>query len=210
MRENFFKTRGPLIGCDISHHNYPFSYNFGDFQIHKATEGRSFTDNKFLEWCERRKEFELLIGSGTMLNGAYHFASNIYNTAAEAEHFLNTVSKGAIRCILILDLEGDALNQEITSGSRGEKAADFLWYVKKKTGVTPFLYTNTYGTSVLTCARLTEFPLWIASYNKKTPAINSGIFQKTGYRMWQFTSKPFDMDLFSGSTEDWNKYVWKI
>lgn len=198
MNINDIQTTAPMIGCDISHWNYPFSMSFGDFQIHKATEGVNYKDPEFSSWT---------IDCRTMFLGAYHFASkNFYKQCeAEAKNFCKVLANASFKGIAILDLEGDALEQCVSNPGIG---LAFLNTVEDITGVKPFLYTNTSGSNRLSI-EYAKYPLWIASYNKQTPAINKNFLTmqtqlfKKDFFIWQFCSKPFDMDIANMLPAEW-------
>lgn len=189
--------KGPLIGVDISHHNMPFSRLFGDFQIHKATEGKTFVDLDYKNWATERP-------NGT-LNGAYHFLSISSDVESQVDNFLYTVQCAELPVVLILDLEGEALREAVKDDSNAYK---WLQTVLRKTGKVPWLYTNTYGTNVLSERLLNGFPLWIASYNKKYPVMDKKV--KNDWTCWQYTNVPWDMDIFNGTPCDWGMSTWDL
>lgn len=184
-----------LIGADISHHNGSFIQPFGNFIIMKATEGRTYIDPKLVDnlntWLSIADKY-------TYPLALYHFARPENGSAAEqeADAFLKVVEPFLrFSPILVLDWEGKALNKKYNTW-----AYDFLSHVYNKVGYRPFIYTNETGTKVL--GKLcTPFPLWIASYNKKAPKY----YNWKDYTLWQFTSVPFDLNLFKGDYETWKK-----
>lgn len=188
----------PLIGCDIYHGNMPFSRYFGDFQIHKATEGVSFNDSDFKTWVKDCLCPHL---------GAYHFAGKNFKTVykQEAQHFVGRLRECNFEGIVVLDLESQAMEDCVKDPSPG---LWFLEYVKTEVKADVFLYTNTDGTNRLSI-RYANYPLWIASYNKQSPSINNSFRKRQvetfgkEYFIWQFTSKPFDIDLANLSTVEW-------
>lgn len=191
--------KAPLIGVDISHHNHPFNSTFGDFQIHKATEGRTFTDPKFLEWANRRVGDEYL-------NGVYHFFSSSSSAEDQVDHFLEVVRQSNLtRTLIILDLEEDELVDAI---SGDKEALKWLKIVQRVTATRPILYTNTYGSTKLP-KEFGEYPLWIASYDKKAPKIGS-LWKNNEWKLWQFATKPFDVDLFNGLEQDWRNMEYVL
>lgn len=193
--------KGPLIGCDIYHGNMPFSRTFGDFQIHKATEGVSFNDNDFEAWTRDCSCSHL---------GAYHFAGKNFKTVykQEAQHFVSRLRECDFKGIVILDLESQAMEDCVKDPVLG---LQFLEYVKGELKTDVFLYTNTDGTNRLSI-RYAEYPLWIASYNKHSPSINNTFRERQvktfakEYFIWQFTSKPFDIDIANMTQAEWNAY----
>lgn len=197
-----------IIGCDISHWNHPFQLkDFGEFQIHKLTEGRSYIDPKVMEWNDRNQT----------LRGIYHFMSNPSRWKEELDHFLNCINRlnTNIPTIPILDLEEAALTAVVIDHNMQEYIYNFLRTLRDKTGATPMLYTNTYGTNNLSKKIAGEFPLWIASYNKKFPVINmdwqTEQLKTFGcpYHIWQFTTMPFDLDLSVMNEKMWDEYSIK-
>lgn len=186
------EIRGPLIGCDIYHGNMPFSRYFGDFQIHKATEGKTFVDCDYLKWCDERSSM------GGTLNGAYHFMSTSTDIRKQANNFITTVKTGWLKTVPILDCEGDALDAAVKAPSMIKTWMDI---VEKEFEVTPWLYTNTDGCNRLPLEILRAYPIWIASYGKKIP--NMGKLESYRWICWQFVTNPWDMDIFNGTVEDW-------
>ena len=179
-----------LTGGDISHNNFPFEVEFGEFQIYKATEGRTWVDPKFAEYMSQRKNGEPM--------AFYHFArpENRGNTARlEAENFVATVKPWIGKAIFVLDWEGNALQ------CSADYALEWLQIVEELTGVKPIIYTSSSGTAKLRKVAQAGYELWVAHYNTSAPKIH--YFKD--WLMWQFTSKPFDVDLFKGTVEDWNK-----
>lgn len=180
-----------ILGQDLSHHN-PKAHMLGnsDFIWLKATEGKTYTDPELEGWISHiadKRRYSLPV------MGFYHYAhpENGNGAADEAGHFLKTVSPHTGKCLLALDLEGDALS---TGASRyTEWCRQWVEKVYETTGVTPYIYC---GESVAKniAARWREHPqFWIARWNtEKRPAMAE---------MWQFTSKPFDMSVFYGSKD---------
>lgn len=177
-----------LIGVDLSHHNYPFQPNFGQFQIIKATEGSTYIDNRFKQYMEENRG----------LVGCYHFARPDVqgNTPVkEARNFVNTVKPYLGKVILVLDWEAKALKYS------QDYALEFLREVKAQTGITSIIYCPSSATKKLPKVAQEKYPLWVAHYNVKSPRI----YNWNSWLLWQFTSKPFDINLFAGTAEDWKK-----
>lgn len=190
-------TRAPLTGCDIYHGNMPFSRWFGDFQIHKSTEGVSFNDPDFSSWCKEYSGYK----------GAYHFMGKktIQNWREQACHFLRVLSDNDFSGIVILDLESAALTEAINNPYG---VLSFIDFVESKICRPVFLYTNTFGTNKLDI-RFARMPMWIASYNKESPDISEkfkkehmSLYGKE-YFIWQYITKPFDLDIANMTTYEW-------
>lgn len=179
-----------LIGNDISRHNPDFPIGAGNFQIYKATEGRTYVDPEFGERTRQIEEDALI--------GFYHYArpENKGNTPKlEAENFVNAVKPFIGKAIFILDWEGEALKYD------DDYAINFMLHVEAMTGVKPMLYTGSWAT--IKCPDVARFgyELWIAHYGVKEPKIRN--FED--WRMWQFTSSPFDFNIFKGTEDDWRE-----
>lgn len=189
-----------FIGADISHWNGDFDITFGDFVIMKATEGTTLVDSMLV------KRLDTFLAINKIYRpriGFYHFARpdiSKNTPVIEAVGFVNTIKPFLqFNPLLVVDWEAKAINKKYN-----DYCVKLLEEIEKLTGVRPVLYTNTSGTKVLgkTC---TSYPLWIASYNKKTPAF----YNWDNYSLWQFTSTPFDLNLLNGEVEEWTKLVSK-
>jgi len=177
-----------LIGGDVSHHNYPFQVGFAEFQIFKATEGKTYKDPKFLEYMKNVKKGDLI--------AFYHYARPDVSTNTpelEARNFFETVKPWIGKAMFVLDWEGDALRFS------EDYAIKWLKAVEQLTGVKPIIYTSASATKYFPKAANMGYELWVAHYNVKAPTVHC--FKD--WLMWQFTSKPFDVDLFKGTALDW-------
>ena len=179
-----------LIGSDVSRHNPNFPVGSGCFNIFKATEGRTYVDPSFSANVSKLKGDELF--------GFYHFArpdTKGNNPMLEAENFVNTVRPFIGKAIFILDWEGEALNYD------DDYAINFMLHVEAMTGVKPILYTGSWATIKCKDVAKYGYELWIAHYGVDNPKI----YNFHDWRMWQFTSTPFDFNIFKGTEEDWRK-----
>lgn len=89
----------PLNGIDISSHNKGLDLRKidCDFVIVKATQGRTYTNPYFAEWCGHAK----LAGK---LLGVYHYVAG-GNARGEAEFFAKTIAPVADRAMICIDWE---------------------------------------------------------------------------------------------------------
>ena len=188
-----------INGIDVSHHQsisvYAKAIKDAAFCICKATEGKSWVDEKFTLYMQDA------IGKGKLI-GAYHFARpDNNNPEEEAQHFLAIVKPYLGTCILALDWEGAALQYDLSW------AKTWLDYVYKKTGVRPLFYASA---SVLSKAKEianADYGLWVAHYGVSSPSIYPWMQQA----IWQYEggtdqSKPWDKDIFYGGADQWQKY----
>lgn len=131
---------------------------------HKATEGVTFHDPKFVRAMDGAR-------AAGLLRGAYHFARGTSDAVAQADEFLATVQKitAPEEVLLALDLEGSLDDPKTMTTSN---AAAFVLRVREVTGRWPVLYA---GLSKLrarmrdadesTRDALGHCPLWLAAYN---------------------------------------------
>ena len=127
-----------------------------DFVIVKATQGTGYVSPTYKQQITSAESLGKYLG-------VYHYASS-GGAAAEAEHFLQTVADYIGKAILVLDWEGEQ-NANFNNPSY---ALGFLNYVKKKTGITPFIYM-----SKSVCRQYkwdASFPLWCAQYRNQQPS----------------------------------------
>lgn len=165
-----------------------------DFVIVKATQGTGYVSPTY------KQQITSAEALGKYL-GVYHYASS-GGATAEAEHFLQTVADYIGKAILVLDWEGEQ-NANFNNPSY---ALDFLNYVKKRTGITPFIYM-----SKSVCRQYkwdASFPLWCAQYRNQqssgyqaqpwTDAKGFGAWQSP--KIFQYSSKG-QLDGYSGNLD---------
>lgn len=195
-----------LQGCDLSHwdagrYKAILMDETTKFTIIKATEGKTSFDR----YCDILYNFYTSVHDriGTpaedRLYGFYHYAHPELNKAEEeARNFLSRVGHHAGRAMFCLDWEGKAWQ----CSPRWARA--WLDYVYNETGVKPLLYTSSSYLSNLGAVASGDYGLWVAAYRKQKPA------KVTPWKfaaMWQYTSTPYDHDLFYGDADTWRKYT---
>ena len=162
--------------------------------IHKATEGKRNTDNKFLQ---RKPD---IIKAG-FLFGSYHFLRN--NGRLEAERYLDIV-RPQDNELIMLDTEA----QNLTTRQNIIESEAFVKRIYELTGRYPVWYIGMFllnqyasfadydGMELLNC------PLFVARYSSKEPTVPSSF--KT-WTLWQYTQDGIvngittvDRDKFNG------------
>lgn len=200
-----------MNGIDISGHqpNIDLAKVPCDFVIIKATQGTSFISKAW----QRQTAQAVSLGK---LIGLYHYASK-GGAINEANHFLETVTDYIGKAILVLDWEG----QDNVNFGNPDYAMDFLNYVKKKTGITPFIYM-----SKSVCRQYkwdSYFPLWCAQYanDKKTGYQDKPWTDTKGFGAWndckifQYSSKgrlqgynaDLDLDISYMTPNEWQAWA---
>ena len=190
-----------LKGIDISHHNkfqvFPKNGNKPtldltkhDFVIMKATEGISFVDPCLNDYIKMLKQDQRY--------GFYHFARPERNRAYdEAKHFCKTIGNYGENALLVLDWEAQAVAQPI------EWALDWMKIVEKEYGKKPLIYCSSWYTKKCRPLLQNNNGLWVAHYtNKKTPTV----YTYPTYALWQYSSEPYDKDIFNGNAKQWDAY----
>jgi len=189
-----------LKGIDISHHNKwqyekkQIDISKHDFIILKASEGKTYIDPMMETYM---KEIDRL----GKPYGFYHYARPEKNNAAdEAKHFCEAIGMDGVNAMLVLDWECEALRHPLSW------ALEWLRYVENVYGKKPLIYCSSWYTKKLAPILENGNGLWVAHYTKKPkPTIHTYPY----YALWQYTSDPYDKDIFNGSIEQWNRYVGK-
>lgn len=126
-----------------------------DFVICKASGGLGYPNFDF----DRQIKQAMSLGK---LVGAYHFARDGYTGTTpeqEAAVFLKKVKPYIGKAVLVLDWEADAVKLGAGWAKR------WLDYVRKETGVTPFLYSYLAEAKQKKWAEVAKtYPLWVAQY----------------------------------------------
>lgn len=192
-----------LNGIDISHHNSTqistgaMDITKPDFVIMKATEGRSYQDPKLYLYLSK-------IDKDRQGFGFYHYARPELNSPdAEAQNFLAHVRDFAGEALFALDVEGKSFL--LSDSDLAAWVVEWCRYVQDETGVLPLVYTGTEGLLKFGDAILAEdIGLWYARYRGK---LDKEMYAPYPFwAIWQFTSKPWDMDRFNGNRDQWKKY----
>lgn len=186
------KAKTKLYGCDISHHNKYNLPNFSeqDFIIMKATEGITYVDPMMNTYLEKLKKDQLY--------GFYHFARPERNRAKdEAKNFIKAIGINGENAMLVLDWEAQALRQPI------EWALDWCKEVEKEYGKKPLIYCSSSYTKKLQLLLDNNIGLWVAHYTSKDKPT---VYTYPYYSMWQYTSRPYDKDIFNGTRKQFEAY----
>lgn len=187
-----------LIGQDLSHHNNEdIILKSADFIWIKATEGKTYTDPSVEDFLkaiaiERKDNLPVI--------GFYHYArpENGNKAEDEAKHYLYTIREHAGKCIYALDLEGDAFR--VGDRQAALWANTFMDTVKQVTGARCFLYIGRgqYMAREFNRHINKTYPVWCANWD---------VTDIRGFKMWQVDSRPFDLDIWTGTLEELVQYA---
>lgn len=182
-----------------------------DFVITKATEGTSYVNPD----CDRVYQDAKKSGKAT---GVYHFART-GDPLAQAEFFVDNISGYIGEAVLVLDYEGNAVNQGVGW------AKDWLDAVYNMTGVKPVIYMSNsvihrYDWSSVQSA---GYGLWNAAYYYGYQTIHGFLsapprvggvspWSESGM-IYQYTSSGrlngwdgnLDLNIYYGDRAGWNK-----
>ena len=201
-------------GIDVSGHqsniNWSNQWNRGiRFAYIKATEGEYFTSEEF------NSQYTGSYRQG-MIRGAYHFGNPDTSGGAEQARFFvqNGGGWSADGKTLpgVLDIEYDPYGTDNDCYGQSPSSLvnwidDFVTTYKQLTGRDAVIYSNHDWWSRCT-GNSTAFndtnPLWIARYSSKVGALPGGW---SDYTFWQYTSTPFDHNVFHGSLSELREFA---
>jgi lysozyme len=173
------------------------------FAFIKATEGILSVDPYFQRnWREAPK--------AGIICGAYHYFKPSKSGKWQARFFLQTVKMERSDLPAVVDVE--ELN-----GVKPEKMrlelAEFLTYVKTKTGTKPIIYSGISFYQDYLAGYFNDYTLWIANYHG--PGLN--ISSKANWQFWQHSDRAtinginhvVDFDAFKGDSVAFKKLLVK-
>jgi lysozyme len=184
------------LGVDVSHHQGTIDWQLvADsghvFAFHKATEGATFTDDRY---AGNRVD----AGAVGIPFGAYHFARPDGGTiaaaqadgASEAQHFLDVAQPAPGDLIPVLDMEatGGLGAQRLIAWTQA-----WLNEIVAALDLQPLIYTspNFWKTNLndTTTFASQGFPLWIAHYTgASAPTVPAANWNGESWSFWQWTS----------------------
>lgn len=201
----------PVQGFDVSHHQKdiqwqkisPQKYRFVYL---KATEGGDFKDSKFQDNWLKARERGLNVG-------AYHFYRLCRDGKVQAENFIATVPKKADALPPVIDLEYDS--KCINQYSKEQLLAEIQIIhdaFKQHYNKQPIFYTSKAFYNIVLAGSFKEVPLWIREYHG-LPDLKD----QPKWHFWQHTQKGqisgistnVDLNVFSGSEQDWLRFLEK-
>lgn len=194
-------------GIDVSH--FQGSINWAQvkgagcsFAYAKATEGIGIVDPFFASHWNVMKEAGLI-------RGAYHFFRPAEDAAAQASHFVQTVSLAPDDLPPVIDLE---VSDGVSNAALVEGVQTWLDAVEQQMGRTPMIYTNHSFWEAHMTAQFGRYPLWIAHYAPSPQPLPSGWSEWT---FWQYSQSlglagvhgNVDHDQFNGSPDDLQAFI---
>ena len=194
-----------IYGFDISRHNGKeavskcFSTMLAQgheakFCFIKITEGKTYIDKRWEENVEAAIAYDLVIG-------LYHYARPENNDALkEAMHFVSEYNKCKYMAIPILDWEGEALKHN------RQWVRDWCDYVYNEINIRPMVYLSRSECHMHRATVAGNYGLWVAAWRDIEKGVGN-VAPWSTWAVWQYTSDPFDMDVFNGTVEQLEKYA---
>ncbi len=191
-------------GVDTSHWTYPTDWshwsNLGFiFGYIKATEGTTWVDWRWKQHYAEATNF---------YKGPYHYFRAQWNGALQAQHMFETTKSVEWSMPPVIDVE----KTNNTGFSRAVFAArlrNCLVETERLWGRRPMIYTSRsmWNTLVGSTVWASAYDLWIAHYTTYPVPLIPNDWKGAGYRMWQYTSRPMDLNRFDGDKAKFLEWI---
>ncbi len=199
-----------IHGIDVSHHQGRIDWQeVAAMNIHgidigfcfiKASEGTSFTDNRFAHnWRNAKK--------AGIPRGAFHYFTAGIDGTLQAKKFLNTVSFEKGDLVPVVDIEeANGLGRAALVRS----LSDWLELVEQRCGKKPIIYTGADFYAKYLEGDFDDYPIWVAHYFAPLgPRISRD------WHFWQHSERGrvngiatrVDFNVFNGDQGDFNKLL---
>lgn len=200
------KVKYPIFGIDVSHHQGVIDWkkvsdSGVSFVYIKATEGKSYKDNRFIyNWNEAQ--------NNGLSVGAYHFFTFCKPGKQQAKNFLDSLPNQSIMLPPVIDFEfvGNCKNRP-TKKEIIKEVKDWVFEVEKKTKCKPIFYITYEAYNMYLKGEIDEYKIWIRDvflhprYRSETPWI-----------LWQYYDKGqiegiegfVDFNIFNGNKNDFH------
>lgn len=202
----------PVRGVDVSHYQGEIDWEIlssqnVDFAFIKATEGSTFTDDRFAYNFSSARSCHIAVG-------AYHFFSFDSPGDSQADHFIRTVTPFAGMLPPVIDLEfygAHTINPPDPIAVRAELDA-MLAALESHYGLKPILYATEDSYECYLAGAYEEYDIWIRNVITK-PRMSDN----RAWTFWQYTNRgrlygyageePFiDINVFRGTDEEFSRY----
>ena len=204
---NVDRYRYPIAGIDVSKHNGDIDFdkvrddNY-QFVFIKASEGMTYKDDAFERNYRGASEAGLKVG-------AYHFFRKNRTGQQQAENFLAAIENKHFDLPLVIDLEDDWGNGATVSRQTAiERVMDMIEILNGK-GYQVMIYTNLDGYNKYYKDLLGDHDLWLCSFTSPDllPTLPHCIQQFSHEGTVNGVNGNVDLNVFRGSSSEWNRYV---
>ncbi len=201
------RSRYPVAGIDVSSHNGDIDFDRvrqADYQFVfiKASEGMTYKDDAFERNYRGASEAGLKVG-------AYHFFRKNRTGQQQAENFLAAIGNKHFDLPLVIDLEDDWGNGATVSRQTAiERVMDMIEILNGK-GYQVMIYTNLDGYNKYYKDLLGDHDLWLCSFTSPDllPTLPHCIQQFSHEGTVNGVNGNVDLNVFRGSSSEWNRYV---
>ncbi len=191
-----------IHGIDVSRYQSDIDWkivaNQGiTFAFVKASEGETISDNFF---CKNWKEMKQV----NIRRGAYHFFRPKTSVLTQAQNFMDNVvlEKGDLPPVLDIEVLDGVSPEDLVS-----RVKVWLEIIEMEYQIRPIIYTNLKFYNNHLADSLSEYPVWIARYNKYfEPLLTNGV----DWKFWQYGNRgrlegingDVDFNVFRGTIEE--------
>lgn len=192
------------VGIDISAHNGEIDFEKvkGDgvkFVIIKATEGGTFKDRRFIENVRKAREAGLKVG-------AYHFFRFDTPGYIQGLNFVNSLRDRDLDLPVVIDIEEFTNPNFQATRLVLERLTEMVDHLERH-GYRVMIYTNKKGYARFVKGRLEGYPLWLCSLGSLSDDTDCDIWQATHHGRVDGIDTDVDINVYSRSTEEWEKFA---
>ncbi|ASR11238.1 glycoside hydrolase (plasmid) [Rhizobium leguminosarum bv. viciae] len=205
--------QNPVHGIDISKWQGDIDWgtvkNSGvAFAFIKATEGKDRVDSRFDEYWREA-------GAAGIPHAPYHFYYFCSSADQQADWFIRNVPKQAMRLPPVLDVEWNAESKTCRYRPDAEtvraEMQRFMDRLEAYYGKRPIIYTSVDFHRENLAGHFQDYHFWVRSVAKH-PEVT---YSDRRWAFWQYTSTgvvpgikgPTDINVFAGSSKNWNNWV---
>lgn len=196
--------RFPVRGFDISSHNGYANLNAAaaagyDFVFIKASEGTDFRDENFVLNYQKARHAGLK-------TGAYHFFRFDRDGIEQAKNLLRVIGPRPLELGVAIDVEDQGNAKGVPADSIKTRLQLMIEYLNLR-GHRVTLYSNRAGYEKYLLPDFEGSPLWICQFTDNSA--------NTDWTYWQFDHHgripgirgDVDLNVFSGSRDDWERHL---
>ncbi|MDH5506301.1 MAG: GH25 family lysozyme [Anaerolineae bacterium] len=208
---------GLALGIDVSHHRGTVDWQAVkksgvSFGIAKASDGEYFVDHQFdANWSGMRR--------AGLVRGAYHFFRPAADPVGQARNYLvqvgNILHSTDLPPVLDVEVFPAEVREDFEAlplAERIRRLQACLDTMEQATGRVPMIYTSkmSWQIALNDSTAFSRYPLWVANYEVKQPAVPASNWDDRGWTIWQYTANgtiagvnggkpPVDVNVFKAS-----------
>lgn len=209
------RSEYPIRGVDVSSYQgeidwLTLSEQDIQFAFIKATEGSGYVDKKFSYNFSEALKTNLKVG-------AYHFFSYDSSGKTQAENFIKTVPRTENMLPPVIDVEfyGDKKENLPNKDKTKKELSTLIDKLEEYYGLTPIIYATEKSYKLYIENLYPKCDIWIRDI-----FFSPKLSDNRDWTFWQYTNKAkldgysgdekyIDMNVFNGSTDDFERYCGK-